>query len=219
MYLEKSKIVQYTEQESETYRNYVIKNFNSIISFFTRNLDLTPAFFSGQLAERPATSDSNWGDQDERMRAQGIEPHPLLGKCYHAVRFFQYIGGWNNFEAYTIYKKIPHKLNGEFTTHWFLRDNKTQKTYDPTAEQFDYLDINDYYHLGQKASGRLCYYGFSPRIKIYKNFVPPVTTRKLARKYKEETGSAQAMEKWLLEEDWWIENKEKYKNWPKNENN
>ena len=49
--------------------------------------------------------------------------------------------------------------------------------------------------------------------------MPPVTTRKLARKYKEETGSAQAMEKWLLEEDWWIENKEKYKNWPKNENN
>jgi hypothetical protein len=27
------------------------------------------------------------------------------------------------------------------------------------------------------------------------------------RKYKEETGSAQALEKWFVEEQWWIDNK------------
>lgn len=207
---EKTRSVDFSKKELEGYRSYLYDNFDSIVDFFTRNLDLTPQAFSGQLADRPATSDSKWNDQEEIMRNMGIEPHPLLGKCYHAVRFFQFLGGWDNFEAYTIYKKIPHKIPGEFTTHWFLKDNSTGEVLDPTAAQFDYLDINEYYHLGERASGRLCYYGFTPGIKLWKNFVPPVTTRKFTKRYKEEFGTAVAMEKWLKEEQWWIEHKSEY---------
>ena len=187
------------------------EHYDGLIQFFTEHLHLTPKFFNGQLADRPVTSHSHWGDQDERMKAQGLEPHPLLGKCYHAVRFFQYLGGFDNFEAYTIYKKIPHKLRDEYTTHWFLKDNTDGTIIDPTVEQFDYINITDFYHLGQRASGSLCYYGFTPGIPLWDCFVPPVTTRKLTRAYKSQTGTAVAMEKWLVEEDWWKANKHHYK--------
>jgi hypothetical protein len=204
------RTVVYTESEKNEYRNYIYDNFDSLIDFFTRNIDLTPQGFSGQLAPRPATSDSNWGEQDEKLRIAGVSLHPLWGKCYHAARFFQYLGCWDNFEAFTIYKKIPHKLAGEFTTHWFLKDKKTNQILDPTASQFDYIDINEYYHFGQRASGRLCYYGFNPKHKVWSNFVPPVTTRKFGKKYKEEIGNAQALEKWFVEEQWWIDNKKDF---------
>jgi hypothetical protein len=82
---------------------------------------------------------------------------------------------------------------------------------DPTVEQFDYINITDFYHLGQRASGSLCYYGFTPGIPLWDCFVPPVTTRKLTRAYKSQTGTAVAMEKWLVEEDWWKANKHQYK--------
>jgi hypothetical protein len=72
------------------------------------------------------------------------------------------------------------------------------------------IDINEYYHLGQRASGSLCYYGFNPKHKVWSNFVPPVTTRKFGKKYKEETGNAQALEKWFIEEQWWIDNKKDF---------
>ena len=205
--MDKRKVV-YTNEEMDAYRSYLYDNFQGIIDFFIANIHLTPQGFSGQLADRPATSDSNWGDQEERMLEQGIVPHPLLGKCYHAVRFFQYLGCWHNFEAYTIYKKIPHKLKGEFTTHWFLKDKRDNTILDPTAAQFDYLDISEYYHLGQRAGGRLCYYGFNPKIKLWEDFIPPVTTRKFTVKYKEETGTAAGMQKWLDEEQWWLANKD-----------
>lgn len=202
----------FTDKERENCRNYIYDNFDNLIQFFTDNVSLAPQSFSGKLADRPSSSDSNWGDQEERMSALGLEIHPLLGKCYHATRFFQYLGCWDNFEAYTIYKKIPHKLPNEFTTHWFLKDNTNGQILDPTAAQFDYIDINEYYHYGQRASGRLCYYGFTPKIKLWQNFVPPVTTRKFGRKYKEVYGSAQALEKWFVEEEWWIENKANFIN-------
>lgn len=208
--MEKRQVI-YTEKEKSSYREYIYDNFDSIVDFFTRNILLTPQGFSGQLADRPTTSDSNWGDQEERMIALGIQPHPLLGKCYHAVRFFQYLGCWDNFEAYTIYKNIPHKLPNEFTTHWFLKDKKTGEILDPTSAQFDYLDINEYYHLGQRAGGRLCYYGFNPKHKLWDTFVPPVTTRKFGRKYKEEFGTAVGLQKWFDEEAWWIKNKDSFK--------
>jgi len=199
--------INYTDSEKKQFREHIYDNFDSIIDFFTRHIDLTPQSFTGQLAPRPATSDSNWGDQLKQLQDQGITLHPLWGKCYHATRFFQYLGCWDNFEAYTIYKKIPHKLPGEYTTHWFLKDKKTDEILDPTKAQFDYLDVSEYYHFGQRASGRLCYYGFTPSIKLWDTFVPPVTTRKFGREYKNETGSAWGLEKWFIEEQWWIDYK------------
>jgi hypothetical protein len=206
-YAEKSRDIIYTDNEKNQYRDYIYDNFNCIVDFFIRNINLTPQSFTGQLAQRPVTSNSNWGEQNEKLESQGIIMHPLWGKCYHAARFFQYLGCWDNFEAYTIYKKIPHILDGEYTTHWFLKDKKTGQILDPTSSQFDYIDITKYYDFGQKASGRLCYYGFNPKYKLWNTFVPPVTTRKFGRKFKEETGSAYALEKWFQEEQWWLDNK------------
>ena len=202
------RTVAFTQQELINSREYIYNNYDQIVQFFSDNLELTPAFFNGKFSSNGSvTYEASWGLQDDLMKAQGITPHPLLGKCYHAVRFMQYLGGVDNFDAYLIKKIIPHKIEGESTTHWFLKDKVDGTIIDPTAAQFDYLDINDYYQYGRSGGGSLCYYGFSISIPLWDKHIPPVTTRKLTKAYKEQTGTAVAMEKWLQEEQWWITNK------------
>jgi hypothetical protein len=69
--------------------------------------------------------------------------NPLAGHCYAATEALYWLLGGpdGDFKPYVLsHKTFPEGLD-EGETHWFLRNDKTGEILDPTAEQFEGIEI------------------------------------------------------------------------------
>jgi hypothetical protein len=143
----------------------------------------------------------NYADQFESLRQEGFALHRLFGKCFHLACFVYYALG-DSRQGYTLMRANRFNLTATHkTTHWFVR-SPDGVFIDATAEQFDcfpLVDLKNVYGAGRKA-----FTGF-PYLKRggrhYHEVVPPIPVRDLARRFKEQYGTAYGLDWWLVEED------------------
>jgi hypothetical protein len=85
---------------------------------------------------------------DWRAKSEG--EHHTHGHCYVAAEAMFHLLGGHGSELSPRYAKYLE--DDEWCTHWWLYSSNRARIFDPSKEQYTYVELNPPYHLGKRCA-------------------------------------------------------------------